>query len=127
MKFTSEELLDQLGLGVGDKINIEGFCDNPCTIINTHHIRSKDGSILNLYLLLDEDFKVVEDKIWYIDEIENGDVYYYLDQYFNICRDEYGEPYYHRMLIMNGVSFKKRRYADEYWDELLDFNEKYKE
>ena len=69
------------------------------------------------------DFEIIEDKIWDIYEIEEGDIYYCVDESLHIEETEYCNLY---IADIENIAFKKRKYAEEYRERLLKFNEYYK-
>ena len=125
MKITKEQILKGTGFEIGDKIKIDGI---KCELNEKLIFVSECGRECALADLVNEriDFEIIEDKIWDIDKIEDEKVYFVEP---NMCIDwfDYGNKYaFQKDILETGLGFKKREYAEEYRQELLNFNEEYK-
>ena len=129
MIFTNQNLQESMGLENGARIKIKQLKskDEACATVKNGKVICDDGRFGCLKDIIGEEFEIVEDKIWDIDEIEEYDGMYCVDIDMDIaalCYEKH--PQYFNDIIEKSVAFKKREYAEEYRKELLKFNEEYK-
>ena len=130
MKITKEQLLKGTGLKIGDKINVENNESyNPYVLSGDLLLESQQGTpILTLRELIfnSYNFEIIEDKIWDINEIEDGHEYYFVGYNTDIKCFVFCGTLDDETAVKKSIAFKNREYAEEYRKELLKFNEEYK-
>jgi|LGOV01.1.fsa_nt_gb hypothetical protein len=124
MRITPEEIYALKGLKIGDKVNVKHFKINP-HIVTEDCLIDRKGYHRSVSLLINNDFEKVERKIWGIDEIKEGNLYWFVGSngiLYNECYDGFA----HEKNIINSIAFKKEKYAEEYKQKLIAFNKEYK-
>ena len=124
MRITPEQIYDLAGLKVGDKIRMTN--SSRIYTILKDVLRGENGLVHPIDLLIINDFEKIEDKIWNINEIKEENRYYYLDEILDIRTEKYDDLIYQNEQIEKSLTFKKEKYAQEYKEKLIEFNENYK-
>jgi len=126
MRITPEQVYAIAGLKVGDKINIKGFDnDNPFKI-KEKFLLDKLGCDWTIETIISNEFEKVESKIWNIDEIKRGDFIWFVGFDMEIRHYFYDGSKADVKVIAKNIAFKEEKYAEEYKEKLIEFNEKYK-
>ena len=123
MRIKPEEIYAIAGLKVGDKIRITSS-SSVYTILRDM-LRGENGLAQSLDLLVRNDFEIIEDKIWNLDDININDKYWFVSSEGFIHFEKYS-GYPHEDDIIKFIAFKEERYAKEYRDKLIQFANEYK-
>jgi len=127
MRITPEQIYTLVGLKVGDKVKIKGFpIDNPFTLTK-NNLFNNNLIAYDVSILIKNIFEKVESEIWDIREIERGSKYYHVSSNLLIIAEWYDIHKFDIDIITKGIAFKTKKYAQEYKEKLIEFNEKYKE
>lgn len=131
MKFTRKDLLKAMNLKIGDKIKLhhEIFTiteyEPEAIFLKCFSTNNKKDVIIEK--IINTNYEKIEQKIWTLNEIEDGDKFWYIDSFGEIESLVFiNTGNYDKKIVKNSVTFIKEKYAQEYLKELNRFNEKYK-
>lgn len=137
MKSINEsEILQVVDFEVGDLIRLEG--ESVLRRVARRHdgidleIFHKPNSCINGAISLSEIFEyqsyeVVTKKTWGYDEINLGDIYYYVNKYNRVKGGKFTDADYESDRFKNTIIFTRKKYAKEFLDAKLDFLIQYNE
>ena len=126
MRITPEQIYDLAGLKVGDKVRIAGYKKKDVGAIYKNSIEFQYSGTKNVGLLFYNEFEKVESKIWNIDEIKRGDFIWFVGFDMEIRHYFYDGSKADVKVIAKNIAFKEEKYAEEYKEKLIEFNEEYK-
>lgn len=128
MNFTSEDLLESMGLKIGEKIKLHNHKEvytiekNSDGIVILHFEGYLDMSLSSL---INKKFDIIEETIWTLDTIKPGDSMFCFKTDMTLVEMIYLRTPWDDSLVKYGMTFTSEQHAQEYSEKLKKFNEDY--